>query len=208
MIFFIVILLCGNNIYGNIPNKMAYQIMVLDPHTKQIKANTDIELRLEIRKNGQDGITIFGQNFNTKTNKAGICNITMDIPQDMDWAADDLYLVTIIDGNISSSSSICSVPYAFMAKTVAGIVKEEDIIGTWMYRGVGNQAAYLFNQDKTGYDYEEIGGTFTWNITPIGELVIIYDEKLPDGLIHASNKGVPLIFGNQIVCDKDYYIKK
>lgn len=208
MIFFIVILLWGNSIYGNIPNKMAYQIMVLDPNTKQIKANKDIKLRIEVRKNEQDGTTVFGQDFDAKTDKLGICNIIVDIPQDMDWTSGEFNLVTIIDGEISGASSICSVPYAFMAEAIDGIIKEEDIIGTWIYRGDGNQAAYLFNQDKTGFDYGGVGGTFTWNITPIGELVIIYDEKLPDGFIHASNKGVPLIFGNQIVCDKDYYIKK
>lgn len=179
----------GESVLASVPLKLAYQIMVVDPQTGFIRTNDNVTLRLEVRKGSQTGTTVFGQDFNITTDKSGLCSVTLDIPESVDWSDGDYYMATLVDGELSSASSITSVPYAIMSKSVEPAVSASDLIGTWRYQYTDTKYSedydyvYNFNENGTGsYSFYKLYSsssyvdkteyTFTWHFLANGSLAI------------------------------------
>lgn len=201
LVFMFMLLGLNMTTFAGVPKSIAYQIMVLNPENGRIMANEKVALRIEIRQGNESGNVVFGQDFNTTTDKNGTCNISLDIPENMDWSKDDYYFATLINGKLSGASRIASVPYALMANELSGVITRSELIGTWKLvpNTEGNTAdidngediedftelSYTFNENGTGTSIQvkkpEGHGntvetyktyTFKWAITPTGILVL------------------------------------
>lgn len=183
------------NVTAGVPQKLAYQIMVVNPSTGAIKANENVAIRLEIRKASADGTVAFGQDFTATTNNSGLCSVVLDVPEGTNLSDDDYYMVTIVDSKFSGASLMTSVPYALVANSLATNMTEEDLIGTWVFTrqsGDGDSTyryTYIFNGNGTGsYNYiqeysdgsDTDSESFNWNITSQGDLAIIYHAGTKD----------------------------
>ena len=84
LVFMFMLLGLNMTAFAGVPKSIAYQIMVLNPENGRIMANEKVALRIEIRQGNESGNVVFGQDFNTTTDKNGTCNISLDIPENMD----------------------------------------------------------------------------------------------------------------------------
>lgn len=127
LVFMFMLLGLNMTAFAGVPKSIAYQIMVLNPENGRIMANEKVALRIEIRQGNESGNVVFGQDFNITTDKNGTCNISLDIPENMDWSKDDYYFATLINGKLSGASRIASVPYALMANELSGVITRSDL---------------------------------------------------------------------------------
>ena len=76
---------------AQVPQKMAYQIMALDPATGRVLANRNVDVRIELRRGAQDGPSVWSQQFSVTTDEAGICNLTLTLADTISWGAASYY---------------------------------------------------------------------------------------------------------------------
>lgn len=173
---------CTFQAVAGVPLKMAYQIMALNPTTGQVLANRDVNIRIELRQDKTDGQAVWHQDFEARTDEAGICQLTLEFADDIDWASADYYLATLIDGKECGASQVMSVPYALQAGSVEGVVTKREIIGSWL-RNDG-RFKYIFNEDGSGYKLDFYYDNpepenIKWMLDNLGRLVI-FDEGRVD----------------------------
>ena len=173
---------CTFQAAAGVPRKMAYQIMALNPTTGQVLANRDVNIRIELRQDKTDGQAVWHQDFEARTDEAGICQLTLELAEDIDWASADYYLATLIDGKECGASQVMSVPYALQAGSVEGVVTKREIIGSWL-RNDG-RFKYIFNEDGSGYKLDFYYDNpepenIKWMLDNLGRLVI-FDEGRVD----------------------------
>lgn len=210
-----------NLIAAAIPREMNYQVMVLDPKTGNIRASVDVALSVQIRKGSADGTAVFTQNFATHTDKHGLCNLTLALPDNLDMSAGDYYFVTLLDNEVSGSVKMTSVPYALYAqkadtaktaKTVDGAVTESYLVGTWMDHK--SEDKYTFNSDGTGVYYYYTDNAYqniniTWSINNLGFVLVA--ESLSSG-VHYRGGSTMKIDANKFFISgdgwADYYIRQ
>lgn len=171
---------CTFQALAGVPRKMAYQIMALNPTTGQILANRDVNIRIELRQDKTDGQAVWHQDFEARTDEAGICQLTLEFADDIDWASADYYLATLIDGKECGASQVMSVPYALRAASVEGIITAKELVGTWVEHR-GKEYTYVFKEDGTGYcQYfpSDVLHPFKWLLDNFGHLLVYdkYDE--------------------------------
>lgn len=135
------------NIEAVIPNELNYQVMALDPTTGKVLSNQKVSIEMALLK-GINGEKIWSQTFDTETDEAGICAITLDVTE-VDWNTPDLYMSTIINENDCGSAKLCSVPYSIQAKTIDGVITRRDLIGTWASEENEGFFKINFNNDGT-----------------------------------------------------------
>lgn len=202
---------CSVVAMSQVPNEMAYQIMVLDPDNGRVMANEEAEIRIELRKDSPTGEVAWSNTFTATTDQRGICNLTLEVGNEINWGAGEYYFATIINGKECGAPKITSVPYAFcatsaqtavtaaiadQASSLKGVPTREQLIGTWtiQYKS-GNCYSYIFNEDGTGtYKYmsEPDGGytyTLTWKYTPNGLMfldIYEFDHSEPNVLLFCS----------------------
>lgn len=128
---FMMLLSINTIVLASVPQKIAYQIMVLDPANGRIMANANVALRIEIRQGSENGTAVFGQDFNTTTDKNGTCAIMLDIPAGTNWSQGNYYFATLINGKLTGASHIASVPYALVSGQLDGVITRQELIGTW-----------------------------------------------------------------------------
>ncbi len=173
---------CTFQAVAGVPRKMAYQIMALNPTTGQVLANRNVNIRIELRQDKTDGQAVWHQDFEARTDEAGICQLTLEFADDIDWASADYYLATLIDGQECGASQMMSVPYALQAATIEGVITKEELIGTWVERRE-NEHTYVFKEDGTGYcQYYPSDDlcSFKWLLDNLGHL-LLYDKNDFDG---------------------------
>lgn len=173
---------CTFHAAAGVPRKMAYQIMALNPTTGQVLANRDVNIRIELRQDKTDGQAVWHQDFEARTDEAGICQLTLEFADDIDWASADYYLATLIDGKECGASQVMSVPYALRAASVEGIITAKELVGTWVEHR-GKEYTYVFKEDGTGYcQYYPSDDlcSFKWLLDNLGHL-LLYDKNDFDG---------------------------
>ena len=182
----IAFLFCTFHAAAGVPRKMAYQIMALNPTTGQVLANRDVNIRIELRQDKTDGQAVWHQDFEARTDEAGICQLTLELADDIDWASADYYLATLIDGKECGASQVMSVPYALQAATVEGNITRKELVGSWMdifWDGTYNNGyGYVFNEDGSGYrlDYyydPPVREDFKWTLDNMGRVLLHYNNQ-------------------------------
>ena len=148
---------------SQVPNEMSYQIMVLDPDNGKVIANKEAEICIELRKGSPTGDVAWSKTFTSTTDQRGICNLTLEVGNEVNWSDCEYYFATIINGKECGAPKITSVPYAFRAATaqtattaatayqassLKGLPTREQLIGTWVRDGYPD--CYVFNEDGTG----------------------------------------------------------
>ena len=150
---------------AQVPQKMAYQIMALDPATGRVLVNRNVDVRIELRRGAQDGPAVWSQQFSVTTDEAGICNLTLTLADTISWGAASYYLATLVDGQECGAPQVTSVPYALQAARLDGVVTKQELLGTWT-EGINNgSTTYTFNSDGTGsgiYSYGDGSEPFTF----------------------------------------------
>lgn len=176
---------------SQVPHEMSYQIMVLDPDNGKVMANEDAEIRIEIRKDSPSGEIAWSNTYSVKTNERGICNLMLEVGNDVNWENGEYYFASIINGKECGVPKITSVPYAFCSETAKtatiatkaysatildGIPTRSQLIGTWVYIKDNNTYKYIFNEDGTGeYVTKYYTYTFNYHYSPAGS--ITFDVK-------------------------------
>ena len=178
---------------SQVPNEMSYQIMVLDPDNGKVIANKEAEICIELRKGSPTGDVAWSKTFTSTTDQRGICNLTLEVGNEVNWSDGEYYFATIINGKECGAPKITSVPYAFRAATaqtattaatayqassLKGLPTREQLIGTWVYnRNSTNTYTYIFNEDSTGNktiedDIECVNQPFKWQYRSNGTIFI------------------------------------
>lgn len=173
-------LLAGMATMAQTPNEMQYQLLVTNQQTGEIKASQKVEVRIEVRKDSPKGNAVWAQTYETESDKRGLCNLTLDFGDKVDWSNGSYYLATLIDGEEAGAPKLTSVPYALQAKKAAaldGVMTDAELVGTWKnLTGEEYEGKYtlVFNADHTGTqrgsgDYDNYD--FKWQITNTGALL-------------------------------------
>ncbi len=98
-----------------------YQAVARDANGN-VLANSNINVRFQFREGSAAGPIVYQETFNPKTNDFGLFYLAMGegtaeigIFEDIDWSADDMYLITEINGSKIDTSLFRSVPYSKIA---------------------------------------------------------------------------------------------
>lgn len=187
---------------SQVPNEMSYQIMVLDPDNGKVIANKEAEICIELRKGSPTGDVAWSKTFTSTTDQRGICNLTLEVGNEVNWSDGEYYFATIINGKECGAPKITSVPYAFRAATaqtattaatayqassLKGLPTREQLIGTWIFKEEKTyecySSSYIFNEDGTGEyietDLADGSGftyTFLWKYNPNGLMFLDIQE--------------------------------
>ena len=187
-IFLVLFLVCGLTSSAQVPTTMDYQIMATDPTTGRVLSNKELDVRVELRLNGEDGEMVWSQESTVTSSQSGICTISLDF-KDVDWTLGAYFVKAYVNGSPIGVSQVKSVPFALVAETVRGVVTKSMLYGTWKRKLYdyddleGESVTYVFNRDGTfSYfqnskdmgDYYEKG---TWKINNLGYITF----KLTEG---------------------------
>lgn len=126
-----------------------------------------------MRKGSENGTEVWSKDFVlTDVRDKSVQTLTLDFGEGVNWNDDsDFYLATFIDGEEAGVSKVTSVPYAFVAQSLGGVVTKEFLVGTWtreyeMYDGSKGVDSYTFNEDGTGsFNTTEFSGYENSNFT-------------------------------------------
>ena len=174
-----ILIMATASVLAQVPTVMMYQVKVT--HGKA--AAQDVTIQLQLRKS-QGGSAIWCQSFDLKDVKNGsVHNLGLEFGDDIDWNDGEYWLATIVDGEEKGCAKMTSVPYAFVAKKVEGVITRDELIGTWKGCSDGDEGCTMtFKEDGT-FDYksyddgelEEEGGG-KWDINGAGMLYYRYQE--------------------------------
>jgi len=164
---------CTFQAVAGVPLKMAYQIMALNPTTGQVLANRDVNIRIELRQDKTDGQAVWHQDFDVRTDQTGICQLTLELSDSINWGAANYYLATIVDGKECSAPQVTSVPYALQAGCLNGVLTSTNLIGSWKAK-TGDGYVYTFKSDSTVTIYAdgEEARSYQWILDSAGHLLI------------------------------------
>lgn len=176
------------SLYAQVPNTMSYSVMVMNPKTGQILQNKDVKLRVELRQGSAQGTAVWAQDFDTTTDRAGLCNLTLKFSDDINWSLGNYFFALLVDGEEVGAPALTSVPYALQAKTLEGAITKNELIGTWVYQDESDKETYVFNADGTGQRIEQEMGSSesykdiaSWTLTGAGSLIYAYYAGDKDG---------------------------
>ena len=133
---------------AGVPTEMKYQVMVI--HGKGTPQ--DITIGIKLRKGSENGTEVWSKDFVlTEVRDKSVQTLTLDFGEGVNWNDDsDFYLATFIDGEEAGVSKVTSVPYAFVAQSLGGVVTKEFLVGTWTREDGSKVYSYTFNEDGTG----------------------------------------------------------
>lgn len=187
LILTLIFALCGTTLWADVPQKMGYQMLVLDPQTGSALKMQEVNVKLEIRQGGADGTVVYTLSKTVTTNKMGTCNVTLEPPSTINWNYGPFFLATYVNDRLLSCTQLLSVPFAFQANTVTGWPTKEELIGTWKINATSSDTgySYTFNGDGT-CTYSSGGDGFhgTWKVLP-GNLILL--ELIRDTLQSSEN---------------------
>lgn len=213
----IAFLFCTFHAAAGVPRKMAYQIMALNPTTGQVLANRDVNIRIELRQGSATGTAVWSQDFAVRTDEAGVCQLTLEWADSINWSAGDYFLATTVNGQECGAAQLTSVPYALQAQqatTVEGVITPQELAGTWQK---SEEISWVFQPDGTGRKVEPYGSdgqrttTFRWKLDAVGHLAL-YDlvETLPDGQRYTGGLDtytVQKLSATQLCFEDDLWVK-
>lgn len=225
-----VLLAAGAAAMAQTPGEMQYQLLVTNPQTGEIKAQKAVSIRMEVRKGGPAGTAVWAKDYSAETDKRGLCTLSLDFGDNVDWGNGTYYLATIIDGTECGAPKLTSVPYAMQAAALDGVMTSKELIGTWKgtsSRGSSESTSYTytFNADGTGelneiLTYYSPGGgegssssssttryQFNWKLTKAGVLywegTVTYGKDNPSSFCRLTTMH-KVDAGHLIICyDQD-----
>lgn len=167
-------------LYAQVPNEMNYSVMLLNPTTGKVMANETAKIRLELRVGSTNGDAVWGQDFVVTTDKSGVVQLVLKFTDDIDWSQGNYFLAMKVNDQEVGAPQLRSVPFAFQADRLSGVISHKELIGTWTYdNNHGTIRQVTFNQDGSGYDSQSSGGstnTFNWILCPSGNIAILQNE--------------------------------
>ena len=158
ILLFILLTMFTTMLYAQVPNEMNYSVMLLNPTTGKVMANETAKIRLELRVGSTNGDAVWGQDFEVTTDKSGVVQLVLKFTDDIDWSQGNYFLAMKVNDQEVGCPQMRSVPYAFLADRLSGIVTHEELVGTWRtgkyYWGqIMSPNIYVLNTDGTGYMY-------------------------------------------------------
>jgi hypothetical protein len=178
-IFTLLFALYGVMLSAQVPQKLGYQMLVLDPKVGTVLKTQDVNVELQIRQGSADGTVVYTYKNTEHTNRAGICYIVLDTPASIDWSNGPFFLATFVNDRMLSCTQLLSVPFAFQADkatTVNAWPTETQLVGKWARDDGDETITFTFNSDKTAtrvkteddpdYSSENYTETGTWELLP------------------------------------------
>lgn len=121
LIFAVLVLLQAQFALAQAPQGFSYQAIARD-NAGNPKANTDISVKFTIIQDLVEGLILYSENHQTKSNTVGLFNLiigqgkpTIGIFSTIDWKSPK-YLKVEIDGQLLSTTPLLSVTYALYAE--------------------------------------------------------------------------------------------
>jgi len=185
LLFTTLLTLLTTMLYAQVPNEMNYSVMLLNPTTGKVMANETAKIRLELRVGSTNGDAVWGQDFEVTTDKSGMVQLTLKFTDDIDWSQGNYFLAMKVNDQEVGAPQMRSVPYAFQADRLSGIITRKELIGTWSMTNNSTNYSITFNADGTGSKRRtgewDSYDSFTWILTPSGNIAIF--EQDGDGEI-------------------------
>ncbi len=185
LLFTTLLTLLTTMLYAQVPNEMNYSVMLLNPTTGKVMANETAKIRLELRVGSTNGDAVWGQDFEVTTDKSGMVQLTLKFTDDIDWSLGNFFLAMKVNDQEVGCPQMRSVPYAFQAERLSGIITRKELIGTWSMTNNSTNYSITFNADGTGSKRRtgewDSYDSFTWILTPSGNIAIF--EQDGDGEI-------------------------
>ncbi|MBQ8153763.1 MAG: hypothetical protein IJ069_08815 [Prevotella sp.] len=159
---------------------MNYSVMLLNPTTGKVMANETAKIRLELRVGSANGDAVWGQDFEVTTDKSGMVQLTLKFTDDIDWSQGNYFLAMKVNDQEVGAPQMRSVPYAFQADRLSGIITRKELIGTWSMTEPSSTYSMTFNADGTGSKRRtgewDSYHSFTWILTPSGNIAIFEQD--------------------------------
>lgn len=177
--------LCSLSVVAQVPKSMDYQILAINPKTGLVWTDKELEVRVELRLNAEDGQTVWSTDQKVKSSRSGVCTIPLNF-SGVDWTLGTYYIKAFVDGEPIGASQVKSVPFALIADGVSGVITKSKLIGTWANTDAegkyGNTIrTFVFNKDgsfsyseKDSYRTATYSGT--WKLDRLGN--IIFDKVI------------------------------
>ena len=185
ILLFVLLTMFTTMLYAQVPNEMNYSVMLLNPTTGKVMANETAKIRLELRVGSTNGDAVWGQDFEVTTDKSGMVQLTLKFTDDIDWSQGNYFLAMKVNDQEVGAPQMRSVPYAFQADRLSGIITRKELIGTWSMTNNSTNYSITFNADGTGSKRRtgewDSYDSFTWILTPSGNIAIF--EQDGDGEI-------------------------
>ena len=185
LLFTTLLTLLTTMLYAQVPNEMNYSVMLLNPTTGKVMANETAKIRLELRVGSTNGDAVWGQDFEVTTDKSGMVQLTLKFTDDIDWSLGNFFLAMKVNDQEVGCPQMRTVPYAFLADRLSGIITRKELIGTWSMTNNSTNYSITFNADGTGSKRRtgewDSYDSFTWILTPSGNIAIF--EQDGDGEI-------------------------
>lgn len=144
--------------------------MLTNPTSGLIKQNCEVKLQIELHKDHGNGDLIWSQNYDTKTDDRGLCNLTLSFPDDFNWNKGPYFMKLYADGDSIGSSPLLSVPYSFTSASIEGNITRNELIGTWIGKDDwGDTTSWIFNPDGSG---KHRTNPFEWKLNNAGHLLL------------------------------------
>jgi len=190
LLFTTLLTLLTTMLYAQVPNEMNYSVMLLNPTTGKVMANETAKIRLELRVGSTNGDAVWGQDFEVTTDKSGMVQLTLKFTDDIDWSLGNFFLAMKVNDKEVGAPQILSVPYAFQADRLSGVITNKELIGTWISSRNDTTWKITFYKDGTGLDNES--NPFKWVLDPSGQVAILKENGRGEMLFvfRISNKQV------------------
>ena len=179
LLLFILLTMFTTMLYAQVPNEMNYSVMLLNPTTGKVMANETAKIRLELRVGSANGDAVWGQDFEVTTDKSGVVQLVLKFTDDIDWSQGNYFLAMKVNDQEVGAPQMRSVPYAFVADRLSGIITRKELIGTWRCSRNWN---ITFNEDGTGFAYTGFSNDsdnidFKWILDPSGQVAILQENE-------------------------------
>lgn len=165
---------------AGVPTEMKYQVMVI--HGKGTPQ--DITIGIKLRKGSENGTEVWSKDFVlTEVRDKSVQTLTLDFGEGVNWNDDsDFYLATFIDGEEAGVSKVTSVPYAFVAQSLGGVVTKEFLVGTWTreyekYDGSKGFDIFTFYEDGTCLWGNMGQEPYSYQIKNDGKMIITWPKE-------------------------------
>jgi hypothetical protein len=113
-------------IFAQTPNSFNYQAVLRDANGN-IRANANVNVRIDIMQGSATGSIVFAETFTKQTNDFGLINLEIGCGtlvsgnfSSIDWAAGPYFVKISVDGVEFGASQLLSVPYAKYAEKAGG----------------------------------------------------------------------------------------
>jgi hypothetical protein len=150
--------------YAQAPEKFSYQAVLRDGNNNLIQEKV-IGMRVDIRQGTTNGTIVYAETHITKTNLNGLASIEIGTGSTVsgtfsgiNWGQGPYFIQTQTDPDggtqyvINSVSQLMSVPYAFFAKTAAG-VRNAHFFSHYIGESFGGGVIFHLWKDSLGQEH-------------------------------------------------------